>query len=386
MSQRKNILILGSTGNLGRQSLDILKSLPEYCVVGLTTNDNVFELRKQIKIFKPDFVVVANRETDLRFKSCKSHVYVGEKWLSGVIEKEKIDCIFNALSGVVGIKPTLAAIRAKKQILMANKESLVAAGEIIMKKAKRCGVEILLVDSEHSAIFQCLIGERADEVDKIILTCSGGYRGRKKNPKINDLLRKSKWKMGKKITVDSATLMNKGLEVIEAQVLFGLPAEKIEVVIHQEAIVHSMVKFHDGSVKAQLGPTDMKLPILYALTRPERKRAFGKELSFANLILNFKKPNIKKFPCLALAYWAAKIGGTMPAALVAADEMAVEYYLQNKIRLQDVPEIIKKIMDGHRNKRRDIKHPSLDEIFMVIKEIKKKTKEWIEQKYIRNRR
>ena len=378
-------MILGSTGNLGRQSLDILKSLPEYRVVGLTTNDNVFELQKQIKIFKPDFVVIADQEAGSRFKAGEHRVYIGEEWLSKAIEREKIDCVFNALSGVVGIESTLAAIRARKQILMANKESLVAAGEIIMKEAKRCGVEILPVDSEHSAIFQCLIGEEIEEVDEIILTCSGGYCGGEKNPQIDSLLKKSKWKMGRKITVDSATLMNKGLEVIEAQVLFGLLAKKIEVVIHPEAIVHSMVRFKDGSIKAQLGPTDMRLPILYALAYPERKGVPGKELSFNNLILNFKKPNIKKFPCLIFAYQAAKIGGTMPAVLVAADEIAVEYYLKNKIRLQDVPKIIKKIMDGHRNKHRDIKHPSLDEIFMVIKEIKKKTKEWIEQKYIRNR-
>ncbi len=337
---------MGSTGNLGRQSLDILKSLPEYRVVGLTTNDNVSELQRQVKIFKPDFVVVANQEAGSQLKARECCVYIGKEWLSKVIEREKIDCVFNALSGVVGIEPTMAAIRAKKRILMANKESLVAAGEIIMKEAKRRSIEILPVDSEHSAIFQCLVGEKIEEVDKIILTCSGGYRGRKKNPRINDLLQKSKWKMGEKITVDSATLMNKGLEVIEAQVLFNLPAEKIEVVIHPEAIVHSMVRFKDGSIKAQLGPTDMRLPILYALTYPERKSVSGKELSLDNLVLNFRKPNIKKFPCLALAYQAAKIGGTMPAALVAADEIAVGYYLKNKISFRQIPEIIKKIIDN----------------------------------------
>jgi 1-deoxy-D-xylulose-5-phosphate reductoisomerase len=377
MSKEKNILILGSTGNLGKQSLAVLKHLSGYRVAGLTTNKNVLELRRQIKIFKPDFVVVADAKAAATLRTNSPRIYEGEEWLSRAIVEEGIDYVFNALSCAVGIKPTLTAVREKKRLLMANKESLVAAGEIIMREAKKHGVQILPVDSEHSAIFQCLVGENIDEVDKIILTCSGGYRGAKKNPNISDLLAGSKWKMGKKITVDSANLMNKGLEVIEAQVLFGLPSEKIEVVIHPEAIIHSMVQFKDGSIKAQLGLTDMRLPILYALTYPGRKQASKKELSFDGLCLNFKKPDIRKFPCLTLAYRAAKIGGTMPAVLVAADEVAVEYYLKNKIDFQQIPMIIKKIVDDHRV----VERPNLEEILSAIERIKEETRKLIERKH-----
>lgn len=363
MRNKKNILILGSTGNLGKQVLDAIKSLKEYRVAGLTTNTNTEEILKQAKIFTPDFIVIADakKAEGIKIKNCR--LYKGEEWLGGCVKKEKINCVFNALQGPCGILPTITAIRERKKIFMANKESLVAAGDIIMREAKKYGVDILPVDSEHSAIFQCLAGECHNTIKKVILTCSGGYRKKKINPAIDDLLNNSRWKMGEKITVDSATLMNKGFEMIEARALFGFSPNKIDVVIHPEAVVHSMVEFCDGSIKAVLGPTSMRHPIIYALTYPERKKDFGGRLIFDNLPLNFQKPDFKKFPCLKYAYKAAKVGGTAPAALVAADEIAVEYYLKKKIKFSDIPKMIKNVMDNHKN----IEKPSLGDILSTIK-------------------
>lgn len=375
----KKILVLGSTGNLGRQVLDVLKKLKEYKVVGLTTYQNVKELNKQARMFKPNFVVVADKTKADRFKIKNCVVYAGEKGLSQSIIKEKVDCIFNALSGTVGIMPTITAIQNRKNVFTANKESLVATGNLFMKEVNKYKINLLPVDSEHSAIFQCLVGEKIEEINKVILTCSGGYSKNKKNPTIDDLMKNSKWNMGEKITVDSATLMNKGFEVIEAQILFNLPIEKIDVVIHPEAIIHSMVEFCDGNIKAILGPIDMGHPILYALGYPKRKEIFKEKLQFNNLKLTFSKPDFQKFPCLSYGYRAAKIGGTMPAALISADEIAVKYYLKNKINFLDIPKIINEVV----NKHKTIRHPTLNDILMAIKRTKQRTEKLIEEGYIK---
>lgn len=369
MTNKKRIFILGSTGNLGKQILAVIKKLPHFRVVGLTCNVNQPEILKQAKRFKPDFLVVVDKNSE---KIPHYRFYYGEKGIIKAVKKEKYDIIFNALQGTVGILPTLAAIKRKKTVLMANKESLVAAGAMIMKEAKKCDAKIIPVDSEHSAIFQCLQGENLKEVAKVILSCSGGYT-KKQNPILKDLLKNSRWQMGKKITVDSATLMNKGLEVIEAQILFNLPPEKIEVVIHPQSIIHSLVEFKDGHLKAILGPRDMRFPILYALNYPLRKLILKEKLSLNKLNLTFKTPNFQKFPCLFYAYQAAKTGGTTPAALVAADEIAVEYYLKKKIKFSAIPKIIKKIMAGHKN----LKSPTLTNILTTIEKTKQKTRKLI---------
>lgn len=377
MRNKKNILILGSTGNLGKQVLDVIESLKEYRVVGLTTNANAKEILKQAKRFTPDFIVAADAGKAKEIGAKNFRLYKGGDGLSECVKKEKIDCVFNALQGPCGILPTLAAIREKKTVFMANKEGLVAAGDIIMKEAKKYGVSVIPVDSEHSAIFQCLAGESRDTIKRVILTCSGGYRKKKINPTIDDLLNNSRWKMGNKITVDSATLTNKGFEVMEAQALFNLPLDKIDVIIHHESVIHSMVEFRDGNIKALLGPTNMKFPIFYALNYPERKEDFKEKLRLKNLALTFRKPDFKKFPCLKYAYETAKAGGTAPAALVAIDEIAANYYLEKKINFSDIPKIIGEMIKTHKN----IKNPDLGDILSVIDDTKQETIKWIEKNY-----
>lgn len=363
-SSVKRLAVLGSTGSVGRQTLDVVRALPErFRIVGLTAGKNLDLLAEQIREFNPQLVgyaAVDNRE--------KVKTIVDIKYDSLVVEDiarhPDVDLVVIATSGRAGLAPTLAAIEAGKTIALANKEPLVMAGDIIMKKAKRSGARILPVDSEHSAIWQCLSGEKQSAA-RIILTASGGpfrefSREQLEKVTVAEALRHPSWRMGKKVTIDSATLMNKGLEVIEAHWLFGMPFENIGVVIHPQSIIHSMVEFADGSIKAQLSYPDMRLPIQYALTYPDRlsnprlSRVDWEQLSR----LDFAAPDLERFPCFRLALEAGKRGGTYPAALCAADEVAVELFLEERIHFIDIPHFIEKVLEQHRV----ISNPSLEDI------------------------
>ena len=378
----KNISILGSTGSIGTQTLEIVKQyLNEFKIVGLTANSNIELLKKQIEEFKPQAVAVMQKEkADLLKETVDVEVFSGIQGLNKIATLNEADTILTSVVGSVGVIPTIEAIKAKKNIALANKETLVTAGEVVMKEAAKNNVNILPVDSEHSAIFQCLNGENIDEVNKIIITCSGGaFKNFKKEQlektTAKDALKHPTWNMGAKITIDSATLMNKGFEVIEAHWLYNMPYEKIEAVIHPQSIIHSLVEFKDKSTIAQLGLPDMKIPIQYALTYPKRFETNLKNLNLTDIKeLTFKKPNLELFPCLGYSYEAGKIGGTMPAVLNAANEIAVSAFLKDKIKFLDIPRLIKKMMDKHSV----IKNPDLDEILEVDKRIKEKTNKEIE--------
>jgi len=356
----KRLAVLGSTGSIGQQTLDVVRALPErFRVVGLTAGKNVDLLAEQIGEFKPEVI------------SC---ALADRSWLSGtgcefvlpenVASHPDVDIVVIATSGTAGLSPTLAAVKAGKNIALANKESLVAAGEIITAEAKQSGARILPVDSEHNAIWQCLNGEK-QEARQIILTASGGpFRNysmeQMKGVTVKQALKHPSWQMGRKVTIDSASLMNKGLEVIEAHWLFNMPFDNIKVLIHPQSIIHSMVEFIDGSVKAQLSYPDMRLPIQYALSYPDRiANSRLPQLDWSNISeLSFEQPDPDKFPCLRLAVEAGKNGGTFPAVLCAADEVAVELFLSQRIRLVDIAHIIKWVLEQHTA----IAHPDLEEI------------------------
>jgi len=290
-----------------------------------------------------------------------------------VVSRDDVDIVLNSLVGFSGLKPTIKAIESKKRIALANKETLVVAGEIITKLLRENNVELIPVDSEHNAIFQCLVGEKISDINRIILTASGGpflYKNKAEleNVTVEEALKHPNWKMGSKITIDSATLMNKGLEVIEAHWIFGLPVDKIKVVIHPQSVIHSMVEFIDGSIKAQLGVPDMKIPIQYALTYPERKHANYGQVDFVKLgQMTFLEPDLDKFECLKIAYEVAKLGGTYPTVLNAANEVAVEAFLNRKIKFTMIPEVIKKAIDAHKPKF----NPDLDDILTADSETRK---------------
>ncbi len=356
-SKPKNIAILGSTGSIGKNSLEVIANFPDqFNVSYLTVHKNIDALCEQIKRFHPKGVVVLDENSA---EVCKNRVngttqvFRGEKGLEEIVQRDDVDVVISSLVGFAGLKPTIRAIEAGKKIALANKETLVVAGEIIMRLVKEHGVELIPVDSEHSAIFQCLVGESNAQIEKIILTASGGpFRTKSldelKNVTIAQALNHPNWKMGNKITIDSATLMNKGLEVIEAHWLFGLPVEKIEVLIHPQSIIHSMVEFVDGSVKAQLGMPDMKLPIQYALTYPERISTQNVRVDFPKLHeLTFFEPDPARFKCLQLAMDALHEGGTMPAVMNAANEIAVEKFLNGMIPFLQIPEMIERVMERH---------------------------------------
>ncbi len=349
----KNIVILGSTGSVGKQVLEVIRVHPKnYKVVGIAAKDKTIELTSQIKEFKPRMVVLEEN---------------GQKALEKLVSYPWVDSVVVAIPGTVALGATLKAVEKKKRIFLATKEVLVAAGLLINKACKKYKTQLLPLDSEHSAIFQCFQGEDKRTVKKIILTCSGGpFRNWKKEDlkkvKKEQVLFHPVWKMGPKITVDSATLMNKGFEVLEAHYLFGLPIEKIEVLVHPEGIIHSMVEFNDGTIKALFSQPDMRLPIQYALFYPKRMANPWKSLDLVEIKnLSFQKPDTKTFPCLNYAYLAGKIGGTMPAALNFADEIAVEMFLENKIIFEDIPKIIEKILKTHK----PIFNPNLRKILMV---------------------
>ena len=352
----KQICILGSTGSIGTQALEVISQHADrYEVYALTANNRVELLAQQARQFNPAAVVVANEDRYDELKSLLSDrpdikVYAGRQALNDIVEAEPIDMVLTAMVGFSGLEPTIHAIRARKKICLANKETLVVAGELIRQLAQENRVPILPVDSEHSAIFQCLVGEGDNEVEKILLTCSGGpFRTMTADElaKVTaaDALRHPTWDMGAKITIDSATLMNKGFEVMEAKWLFGVPAEQIEVLIHPQSIVHSAVQFIDGSVKAQLGVPDMKLPIQYAFSFPERLHLNEKRLDlFKSRTLEFFEPDTSKFRCLALAYEAISRGGNMPCILNAANEVVNEAFRRDRCSFPQMADIISETM------------------------------------------
>ncbi len=367
----KNVSILGSTGSVGTQTLDVIERLSnKFRITGLAAHTNVNIILNQIKKFKPKVATlfVSEYAEQLRKKvnalNLKTEIYSGSEGLKLIASLDDNDVIVNSLVGSIGIEPTVEAIKAGKDVALANKETLVVAGEIIMREVEKNGVNLLPIDSEHSAIFQCLSAGKNKEISKIILTASGGsFRNYSKNQleevTVLQTLNHPTWKMGKKISVDSATLMNKGFEVIEAHWLFNISYNNIDIVVHPQSTVHSMVEFVDGSVIAQLGIHDMRIPIQYALTYPER---LSNSLTKLDLIkekeLTFKKPDTELFPCLNYAYDAGKIGGTMPAVISAADEVAVESFLMGKIKFIQIPRTIQAIMKKHNV----IKNPNLKEL------------------------
>ena len=352
----KNVSILGSTGSIGRQSLDVIERLGGINVVALTAGTSVDMMAEQCRKFRPELAVMASKEAADKLAAeiadLPTRVSWGEDGLIEAAELPSADCVITAVVGMVGLKPTLAAIRAHKRIGLANKETLVCAGEIVMREAKKEGVEIIPVDSEHSAIFQCLMGNvEKRQVKKIILTCSGGpFFGKKreelKNVTRADALKHPNWKMGAKITIDCSTLMNKGLEVIEAMRLYDMPLEQVQVLIHRQSIVHSMVEYVDGAVMAQLGAPDMRLPIQLALTYPERCECPVDGLDLTATPLSFSHPDLESFPCLQLAMDAAKLGGTACPVMNGANEAAVALFLEDKIGFYDIYDLVKGAMDA----------------------------------------
>ena len=354
--KKKQIAILGSTGSIGTQALEVINEHSDlFEVEVLTANNNSALLIEQAKKFKPNTVVITNedkyKEVDVALFDLGIKVFAGAQSLEEVVEGENIDIVLTALVGYSGLKPTIRAIKAKKNIALANKETLVVAGDLITKLCQEYNVQIYPVDSEHSAIFQCLVGEAYNPIEKIYLTASGGpFRGWAKeklqNIKKEQALKHPNWEMGAKITIDSATLMNKGLEVIEAKWLFDLKAEQIEVVVHPQSIIHSAVQFEDGSIKAQLGIPDMKLPIQYALGFPQRLKNTFKRFNFMDYPnLTFEKPDAKTFKNLQLAYDAMHKGGNMPCILNASNEVAVAAFLQDKIGFLNMSELIADCME-----------------------------------------
>ena len=379
------VSILGSTGSIGRQTLDIIDNL-KIPVVALTAGTNVERMAQQCRTYRPKLAVMATEEAAMQLKGAISDlpisVQYGEEGLIEAATVAEADCVITAVVGMVGLKPTLAAIRAGKRIGLANKETLVCAGELVMAEAKKYATEIIPVDSEHSAIFQCLMGSRSkDEIKRIILTCSGGpffgmNREQLKTVTKADALRHPNWKMGPKITIDCATLMNKGLEVIEAMRLYDLPVEQVDVLVHRQSIVHSMVEFTDGAVMAQLGTPDMRLPIQLAMTYPNRANCPVDTLDLLTCgSLTFAEPDMEAFPCLALARKCAKMGGSACPAMNGANEEAVAMYLRNEIGFYDIYNLVAGAVEAVPF----IKNPTLEEILeadrlareAVVKAIKK---------------
>ena len=366
--KKKHIAILGSTGSIGTQALDVVDAHPERFVVEvLTANNNSNLLIQQAIKYKPNIVVITNQEKykevneslfDLGIK-----VYAGQQSLEEVVENENIDIVLTALMGYSGLKPTIRAIKSGKNIALANKETLVVAGDLITKLCQQYGVQIYPVDSEHSAIFQCLVGENFNPIEKIYLTASGGpFRGRKRNELLNitreQALKHPNWEMGAKITIDSASMMNKGLEVIEAKWLFDLKADQIEVVVHPQSIIHSAVQYTDGSVMAQIGVPDMKLPIQYALGFPERLENNFKRFSFFDYPeLTFEKPDKETFRNLQLAFNAMDKGGNSPCVLNAANEIVVDAFLNNRIGFLSMSDVIENCME----KITFVKNPTIED-------------------------
>lgn len=364
----KKIAILGSTGSIGTQTLDVVRSHCDLQVAALAAGSSVERMEEQIREFRPKLAAMWTEEAaaDLRARVADLNVRVvsGMEGLLEIAVLPESQVLVTAIVGMIGIRPTIAAIRAGKDIALANKETLVTAGHIIMPLAEQCGAAILPVDSEHSAIFQSLNGEPADRIEKILLTASGGpFRGKTreqlKEMRPEDALKHPNWSMGRKITIDSSTLVNKGLEVMEAKWLFGVELDRIQVVVHPQSIIHSAVQYVDGAIMAQLGTPDMKLPIQYALFYPDRRPMAGKRVDFFELgQITFEKPDPDTFTGLALAYRAAAVGGSMPTVYNAANEKAVALFLERKIGYLQIPELIGEAMERHK----PIDNPSVEQI------------------------
>lgn len=379
----KRIAILGSTGSIGTQTLDIVRGSADLEVVGLAAGSNIDLFEKQVREFKPKLVSLqseaACRELKVRLADMDVKVVPGMEGLLAVAEMEESEVLVTAIVGMIGIRPTIAAIRKHKDIALANKETLVTAGHIIMPLADETGVSILPVDSEHSAIFQSMQGENRDRVSRLLITASGGpFRGKTRQElesvRLEDALKHPNWSMGHKITIDSATLVNKGLEVMEAKWLFGVGLDRIQVVVHPQSIIHSMVEYVDGGIMAQLGMPDMKLPIQYALFYPDRRPMAGKRVDFYELgTITFENPDMETFTGLKLAMRAASEEGSVPTVFNAANEKAVSLFLDKKIRFLQIPEIIEMCMDAHKR----IGNPDVDDILSTERE----TYELIDSKF-----
>lgn len=370
----KKIGILGSTGSIGTQTLDIVRNNSDFQVAALAAGSNVDLMEKQVREFHPSLCVMwsekAAKELRLKVADLQVKVLAGMDGLMALAVMEEIEVLVTAIVGMIGIRPTIAAIQAGKIIALANKETLVTAGHIIMPLAKEKGVPILPVDSEHSAVFQSLNGENKKRMSKILLTASGGpFRGKKQGElaeiTVEDALKHPNWSMGRKITIDSASLVNKGLEVIEAKWLFNVEPSQIQVVIHPQSVIHSMVEYEDGAVLAQLGTPDMRLPIQYALTYPDRRPMDGKRLDFYELAgLTFEKPDTETFKGLPMAYEALRAGGSMPTVFNAANEKAVSLFLNRRIQFLQIYELIQAAMEQHKV----IPNPSVEEILRTEEE------------------
>ncbi len=383
----KNISILGVTGSIGTQALDIIRNKENKVnLIGVTAHRNFKGLVDIIEEFSPKYIGITDEKCYEAIKEyCERenkqvNLFGGEEALEKVATLKEIDTVLTSVVGIAGLKPTIKAIEAKKNIALANKETLVVAGDIVMAKAKKNGVKILPVDSEHGAIFQCIQGNEKKDINKIILTASGGpFRGKTRDdlkeitPK--EALKHPKWNMGRKISIDSSTLVNKGLEVIEAHFLFGVGYDDIEVIVHPQSIVHSMVEYKDGSIIAQLGSTDMRLPIQYALSYPDRRTAIADKLDFKTVSsLTFEQPDINTFRCLELAFKAGKLGGNMPAIYNGANEIAVELFLDARIKYLQIEEIIEAAM----NKFPHVKNPDLQQVLDIDKQVR----EYVLKRYV----
>ncbi len=384
---KKRLAILGSTGSIGQQTLQVVESHPDlFTPEVLTANRNAELLIEQALKFEPNIVVIADKSRYPEVKSAleATHikVFAGSESIEQVVSLSTVDMVVTAMVGYSGLLPTVRAIEAGKAIALANKETLVVAGALITELQERYGSAIIPVDSEHSAIFQCLVGE-SSEPEKILLTASGGpFRGMKRGElervKLSDALKHPTWRMGAKVTIDSASLINKGFEAIEARWLFGVSPEKIEVLIHPQSIVHSMVEFADGSVKAQLGIHDMRLPIQYALTFPERVESGLERIDFATLgELDFERPDLESFPALSLAFEALRRGGNIPAALNAANEVAVSAFIEDRIPFTGISDMLGDVVA----KAEFIAKPTLDDYAATDSETRRQATEWIEKKF-----
>ena len=379
----KKIAILGSTGSIGTQTLDVVRANEDLEVVGLSAGNNIDKLEEQIREFHPRLAAVWNedaaRDLAVRVQDLDVKIVSSMDGLLELAKMEEADILVTAIVGMIGIRPTMEAIRAGKDIALANKETLVTAGHLIMPLARKMNVQILPVDSEHSAVFQAIHGEKKEQIHKLLITASGGpFRGRKtaelREVTLEDTLKHPNWVMGQKITVDSATLVNKGLEVMEAKWLFDVDLDHIQVVVQPQSIIHSMVEFEDGAVIAQLGTPDMRLPIQYALCYPDRRYLAGDRLDFRTLKqITFEEPDMETFQGLPMAIEAAEKGGSMPTVFNAANELAVKKFLQRKIGFLDIYDIIGQSMERHTL----VKEPDLDQIL----EIEKETYQWIESRW-----
>lgn len=383
-NRKRSIAILGSTGSIGTQTLQVVEEHPEvFEVYAITANTRVDELIAQARKFMPEAVVIADESKYPRLKEALSDlpikVYGGYEAICQIVESKPIDIVVTAMVGFSGLRPTINAIKAGKAIALANKETMVVAGELINALAIEHRTPILPVDSEHSAIFQCLAGEMHNKVEKLILTASGGpfrtfTKEQMEHVTRQQALKHPNWSMGAKITIDSASMMNKGFEVMEAKWLFGVGAEDIEVVVHPQSVIHSMVQFEDGAIKAQLGTPDMRLPIMYALTYPARLSSSFERIDWNTLKeLTFEKPNLELFPNLQHAYTALAQGGNIPCVVNAANEICVAAFLEERIKFTDMPKLIERAME----KATYILKPTLDDYLETDREIREMVKNWI---------